>query len=128
MNVEKKFGEGTELIWHDRKRWCGMPLSFTRYYLVRKPGSWVKVFSDIGLLYSAIDEVNLYRIYDISFHQSLSGKIFNTGNIVLLSNDEKNPRFVMKNVKNPLQIRDMFSTMIEEQRKLNNVRVTEFQA
>ena len=105
-----------------------MPLSFTRYYLVRKPGSWVKVFSDIGLLYSAIDEVNLYRIYDISFHQSLSGKIFNTGNIVLLSNDEKNPRFVMKNVKNPLQIRDMFSTMIEEQRKLNNVRVTEFQA
>lgn len=127
MNVEKKFGEGTELVWHDRKRWCGMPLSFTRYYLVKKPGQWFKVFSDIGLTYSAIDEVNLYRIYDISFHQSLLGKLFNTGNIVLLSNDEKNPRFVLRNIKDPFKVRDMFSNFIEEQRKLNNVRLTEFQ-
>lgn len=127
MNVERKFGEGTELVWHDRKRWCGMPLSFTRYYLVRKPGQWVKAFSNIGLLYSSVNEINLYRIYDISLHQSLTGKIFNTGNVILLSNDESNPRFVLRNVKNPFQVREIFSNLIEEQRKLNNVRVSELQ-
>ena len=127
MNVERKFGEGTELIWKDRKRWCGMPLSFTRYYLVKKPGQWVKVFSNIGLLYSSVNEINLYRIYDISLHQSLAGKIFNTGNVILLSNDESNPTFVLRNVKDPFHVRELFSNLIEQQRKLNNVQVAEFQ-
>lgn len=126
MNV-KKYGEGAELVWKDRKRWCGMPLSFTRYYLIKKPGSWLKVFSDIGLTYSSIEEINLYRIYDISLQQSLMGKICNTGSVILFSNDERSPRFVLKNVKDPFKVRDMFSNLVEEQRKLNNVHVTEFQ-
>ena len=27
MNVVKKYGEGAELVWNDRKRFMGMPLS-----------------------------------------------------------------------------------------------------
>lgn len=126
MNI-KKYGEGAELVWKDRKRWCGMPLSFTRYFLIEKPGSWFKIFSDIGFTYSSIEEVNLYRIYDISLRQSLIGKIFNTGTVVLFSNDERCPRFVLKNIKDPFKVRDMFSNLVEEQRKLNNVHITEFQ-
>jgi len=128
MNTEKKYGNGTELLWKDRKRFMGMPLSFTRYNLVKKPGSWIKMFSNIGLLYSAIDEVNLYRVCDIQFHQSLFGKIFNTGTVTLLSNDESKPTFVLRNIKNPFRIRDMLSNLVEEQRKLHNVRLTEFHA
>ena len=127
MNVEKKFGKGAVLVWKDRKRFLGMPLSFTRYYLIKKPGSWFKIFSDIGLTYSVVDEVNLYRVYDISLSQSFVGKMFNTGTVVLYSNDERTPKFVLKNVKDPFNVRDMFSNYIEEQRKLNNVHVTEFQ-
>lgn len=128
MNVKKKYGENAELLWHDRKRFLGMPLSFTRFYLIRKPGSWFKIFSDIGFTYSVIDEVNLYRIYDISLTQSLVGKMVNTGTVVLYSNDERSPRFILKNVKDPFKVRDMFSNYIEEQRKLNNVHITEFQS
>ncbi len=127
MNVQKKFGEGAELVWHDRKRWCGMPLSFTRYYLVKKPDAWFKMFSDVGLTYSVVEEINLYRIYDISLRQSLLGKLFNTGTVILFSNDERTPRFVLHNVSNPFQVRDMLSNYIEEQRKINNVHVAEFQ-
>lgn len=128
MNVKKKYGENAELLWHDRKRWMGLPLSFTRFYLIRKPGSWFKVFSDIGFTYSVIDEVNLYRIYDISLSQSLIGKMVNTGTVVLYSNDERSPKFVLKNIKDPFKVRDLFSNHIEEQRKLNNVHITEFQS
>ncbi len=127
MNVVKKYGEGAELIWNDRKRFMGMPLSFTRYRLVKKPGSWFKVFSDIGFMYSSIEEVNLYRIYDVSLHQSLAGKIFNTGTVTLFSNDERSPRFILRNIKDPFKVRDMFSNYVEEQRRLHNVHVTEFQ-
>ena len=128
MNVKKKFGDTAELIWKDRKRFLGMPLSFTRYYLIKKPGQWFKIFSDIGFTYSAIEEVNLYRIYDISLHQSLLGKILNTGTVTLYSNDDRSPTFVLKNIKDPFKVRDLFSNYIEEQRKLNNVHITEFQS
>lgn len=124
--ADTKYGKNTEIVWQDRKRWMGMPLSFTRYRLVKREGSWVKMFSDVGLLYSVIDEVNMYRVCDITFHQSLLGKLLNTGTIVLHGNDASKPNFVLKNVKNPYRVRNMLSTIMEEQRKLHNVRLTEF--
>lgn len=126
MDIQRKYGTGAELLWHDRKRFLGMPLSFTRYQLIKKPGEWVKVFLNVGFLSSNIDEINAYRICDIGFKQSLLGKMLNTGTITLFSSDESKPTLVLKNVKDPYQVRDMFSTIAEEQRKLNNIRISEF--
>ena len=126
MNVEKKYGEGTELVWKDRKRFWGMPLSFTRYRLVRKPGAWFKIFSDVGFTYSHIEEVNLYRVCDIVLRQSLFGKLVNTGTVVLQSNDETRPTFVLKNIKDPFKVRDMLSNYVEQERQVHGVNVTEF--
>ena len=128
MNVEKKFGQGARLVWKDRKRFLGMPLSFTRYYLIKNGDVWFKVFRDVGLLYTHIEEVNLYRMYDISLHQSFADKIFGTGTVTLYSNDERCPQLVLKSIKTPFQVRDMFSQLIEEQRKANGVHVAEIQA
>ena len=47
--VSEKFGNDCVELWHDRKRWCGLPLSFTRYSIVKKPGKWVKLIVDKGL-------------------------------------------------------------------------------
>ncbi len=124
MNL-KKYG-GTELIWKDRKRFLGMPLSFTRYLLIKKEGVWMKMFADVGFFYSVIDEVNLYRICDISFRQSLMGKLLNTGTIELKSNDASKPVFYLRNIKNPFQVRETISTLVEEQRKIHGVRLAEF--
>lgn len=123
----KKFGKNTELIWKDRKRYFGLPISFTRYALIKNGDEWFKVFSDVGLLYSAIDEVNLYRIKDISLHQSLGDKIFGTGTITLYSNDSSAPMFVIRHVKDPYRVRDLLSTNIEHQRQLKGIRVSELQ-
>lgn len=128
MNIEKKYGKGAELIWSDRKRRLGMPLSVTRYRLIRKPGAWCKLFSDIGLTYSEIEEVNLYRIRDISMHQSLFGKMFNVGTITLKTADDSQPIIVLKNIKNPFQVRDLLTDYVEQERRAHNVNVTEFQA
>lgn len=123
----KKFGKNTELIWKDRKRYFGLPISFTRYALIKNGDEWFKIFSDVGLLYSAIDEVNLYRIKDISLHQSLGDKIFGTGTITLYSNDSSAPMFVIRHVKDPYRVRDLLSTNIEHQRQLKGIRVSELQ-
>ncbi len=125
MNVQKKFGEGTELVWADRKRFLGMPLSFTRYRLVRKGATWFKMFCDIGFFYSDIEELNLYRITDIALNQSLIGKIFNTGTIILTSNDDTHPTLELKNIKDPFKVRDLISNYVEQERKLHNVGLSE---
>ncbi len=126
MNI-RRYGQNAELIWKDRKRYFGLPWSFTRYRLVKNGDDWYKIFSNIGLLSTIADEVNLYRIRDISLYQSLGDKIFGTGSITLYSNDERQPEFRLKHIAKPYLVRDMLSSEIEEQRRLNGVSVGEVQ-
>lgn len=125
--IKRKYGGDAELVWKDRKRYFGLPWSFTRYSLIKNGEKWVKVFSDIGLLYTVIEEVNVYRIRDISLHQSLFDKIFGTGTVTLYSNDERQPEFRLRHVKNPYKVREIFSNLIEQERAKRGVKVSEFQ-
>ena len=129
MDIKRKFGPNAELVWKDRRRRWGLPLSFTRYRLVRdKDNTWCKMFSEVGLLFTNFDEINLYRIKDIALDQTLGDKLFNTGTITLYSNDSVAPVFRLLHIAEPYKVRTMLSSMIEEQRKIHGVKVTEFQA
>ena len=123
-----KFDKDCEVVWHDRKRFMGMPLSFTRYYIVQKDNEWVKLFRHKGLLSSVIDEVNIYRCFDLTLHASLADKIFGTGTIKVESNDSAMPDFYLMHIANPYKIRDLLSNLIEIERKKRRVGITEFQA
>ena len=75
MKIDK--GEkGTKLIWRDRKRYLGMPISFTIYGVYEKEDVWTKLFVQTGLLNTRVEEVHIYRIDDLSVKQSLFDKIF----------------------------------------------------
>ncbi len=126
-SAQRKYGMDAELIWKDRKRFMGMPLSFTRYRLIKKGDKWLKLFSDVGLLYSLVDELNIYRVMDISLHQSLFDKIFKTGTVILYSNDERLPEFRLRHISKPYRIREMLSNFVESERAKRNVRLSEFQ-
>lgn len=128
MSIQSKYGSDAELLWKDRKRFFGLPLSFTRYSLVKKPGAWVKLFLNVGFLSNMVDEINAYRICDINLRQTLLGKMFNYGTVTVFSSDESKPTLHLQNIKNPYQVRDLISSVAEEQRKLNNIRMTEFHA
>ena len=122
-----KFDKSCEIIWHDRKRHLGLPLSFTRYYLVKKEGEWVKLFRHKGFLSSIIDEVNLYRCFDITLIMSLADKIFKTGSLDVTTNDESTPNFWLSHIANPYKVRDLISSLIEIERKKKHIGITEFQ-
>ena len=128
MDIKRKFGADAELVWKDRRRYFGLPWSFTRYKLIKsKDNSWCKMFSELGLLITNFDEINLYRIKDIALDQTLGDKIFGTGTITLYSNDSAAPVFKLLHIAEPFKVRTMLSSMIEEQRKIHGVKVTEFQ-
>lgn len=122
-----KFDKDCKVLWKDKKRYFGMPISFTRYYIVQKDGEWLKFFSDIGFLSSLIDEVNIYRCYDVSLKQSLFERMFGTGTILVKANDDSTPNMYIRSVKNPYKVRDMISSLIEQERAKRKVGITEFQ-
>ena len=54
------------IIWRDKKRILGMPISFTRYAL-----SYDRLYVTVGAINIRDDEVLLYRVRDISVRRSL---------------------------------------------------------
>ncbi len=122
-----KFDKDCDVIWHDRKRFWGLPISFTRYYIVKKEGQWVKCFKHKGFFSSVIDEVNIYRCIDVTLFQSFSDKIFKTGTLEISSSDESSPTFYFKHIANPYNVRDLISGLIEVERRKKHVGITEFQ-
>ncbi|MCI6542902.1 MAG: PH domain-containing protein [Firmicutes bacterium] len=123
---EPYFGKGTNIIWKDKKRWCGLPWSFTNYYLVEKKGSWLKLFSFVGWLNVQSEELNLYRVYDMSVQTTLSNRMFGTGTIVLHCNANSQPTVSLTRIKDPYKVRAMLQEYIESERAKRGNRIGEF--
>lgn len=122
----KRFGHDVKIVWTDKKRYFGMPISFTRYSLVEKPNSWIKVFLDTGFLSTSHEEVHAYRIFDISIRQSLFDKMFNVGTILLQCKDISNPNLYLTRVKDPFRVREIIAEIVERERIEKGFRIGEF--
>ncbi len=114
--------EENKIIWKDKKRPIfGLPLSFTNYTLNEE-----KLICDYGILSRTQEEIWLYRILDVTVTRTLFQRIFNVGTIHICSNDKSTPEFNIVSVKDPLQIKEVISKKVNEERNSKNVRTNEF--
>ena len=111
---------GVELIWKDRKRYLGMPLSFTRYSL-----SEDRLFLSVGFLNIKDDEGLLYRIRDITPCRALWQRLFGVGTVTVMSSDKTMPVLNLKNIKNPVAVKELLHRQVEEMKIRRRVRVGE---
>ena len=109
-----------EYIWRDRKRYFGMPISFTRYGL-----SEDRLFLSVGFLNIKDEEVLLYRVRDINTSRSLWQRIFGVGTVTVMSSDKSMPTLLLKNVKDPVMVKEMLHSQVEEMKRQRRVRVGE---
>ena len=109
-----------EYIWKDRKRYMGLPWSFTRYAL-----SDDRLFLSVGFLNIKDEEVLLYRIRDIQTTRSLWQRIFGVGTVTVVSSDKTMPTLVLQNVKDPLDVKELLHNQVEEMKIQRRVRVGE---
>lgn len=114
---------GAQYIWKDRKRYLGLPLSFTRYAV-----SDDRLFLSTGLLNIKDEEILLYRVRDLSLSRSLGQRIFGVGTIVVTSSDKSQPVLQIKNVKDPAQVKELIHAQVEEMKIRRRVRVNEVSA
>ena len=108
-------------LWQDRKRHLGLPISFTKYAL-----SEDRIFLETGLLNVEYEEINLYRVKDLTLKISFGQKIFGVGSIIVHSADETNAHLEIRNVKNPKEVKELLHTSVEKARASANIRVGEY--
>ena len=109
-----------EYLWKDRKRYFGLPLSFTRYSL-----SEDRLFVSEGFLNLKDDEVLLYRVRDIDTRRSLWQRLFGVGTVTVISSDKTMPTLELKNVKDPLMVKELIHKQVEEVKIKRRVRFGE---
>ena len=109
-----------QYLWKDRKRYFGLPLSFTRYKL-----SDDRLFVSVGFLNIKDDEILLYRVRDIDTERTLWQRLFGVGTVTIMSSDKSMPNLVLKNVKDPVFVKELIHKQVEEMKIKRRVRFGE---
>lgn len=109
-----------EFLWKDRKRYFGLPLSFTRYCL-----SEDRLFISEGFLNIRDDEILLYRVRDVDTRRSLWQRLFGVGTVTVISSDKTMPSLVLKNIKDPIFVKELIHRQVEEMKIRRRVRFGE---
>ena len=115
--------KGDMFIWKDRKRFWGMPLSFTRYAM-----SEDRLFFSVGFFSVQDEELLLYRVRDISIKRNIWQRICGVGTINVASSDKSTPQLLLKNVKHPMDVKELLHSNVEECKIKRRMRFGEMMA
>ena len=107
-------------VWNDRKRYFGLPLSFTKFALGED-----RLFLEKGFLNITADEVLLYRVRDLELNISLGQRIFGVGTVRVHSSDHSIPLLELENIKNPREVKEMIHKAVEEAKDQRRMRTME---
>ena len=113
--------QNNQMHWKDRKHILWFPWTFTKYYITND-----RLTIEKGLLKTVVDETLLYRIVDITMEQTLTGKLFGTGTLIITAKADKTPEIRLENIAKPREIGQMLSQLVEESRNNRNVVGKEF--
>lgn len=113
--------ENTSVLWNDRKRYLGLPLSFTRYRLTRD-----RLFCETGFFSIKEEEILLYRVRDLELRLTLGQRIFGVGSVLVHSSDKTMPTLELKNVKHPRDVKEQLYEQIESCKDERRMRTMEF--
>lgn len=107
-------------IWHDRKRILGLPISFTRYAL-----SEDRLFLKRGVINVKQDEIVLYRVRDLRVSVSLWQRLFGVGTVTVISTDKSIPELMLKNIRQPNEVKELIHEYVEKMKIARRMRVGE---
>lgn len=105
-----------QIIWSDRKRHLGLPISFTKYTLRDD-----KLLIESGFLNLKREEVKLYRILDFEVLRPLGQRLFGVGSISIHSSDRSMKDFQILKIRNPVDVQELISEWVEKDRAARHI-------
>ena len=109
-----------KILWSDRKRRMGLPLSFTKYKL-----SEDRIFCETGFLNLHEEEILLYRVRDLELKLSLGQRLVGVGTVVIHSSDKTNANLELKNIKRPREVKEQIYQQVESCKESRRMRTLE---
>lgn len=91
--------------------------------------AWIRVMStdyrvdtlrvevERGILRKRIDNLELWRVKDIQFRQSISQRMLGVGDVVLVTSDATNPRIELRGVQAPRALYDSLRDAVDAARR-----------
>lgn len=115
--------EVQEPEWSDKKRYFGLPISFTHYSIADG-----RLFIKRGLFCTFLDEVMLFRVCDVRMVQTLWQKLFGVGTVVVYTADVSSGKrnITLDNIKEPMRVRGLISRLVETEREEKGIQSAEF--
>lgn len=112
-----------DMLWKDRKRHLGLPISFTKYSL--SGGEAPRIFRETGLFNLKEEEVLLYRVRDITLTRSFFQRIFGVGTVSLHSSDKTTPTLDLVNISRSKDVKELIFSKVEQAKANRRMRTTE---
>ena len=109
-----------KVLWSDRKRYFGLPISFTKYEV-----SEDRLFMTTGFLNLKYEEILLYRVRDLELSRSFGQRLFGVGTIKVCSSDKTHPELYILNVKDPAAVKELIHQQVEDMKIRRRVRFGE---
>ncbi|HZO32016.1 MAG TPA: PH domain-containing protein [Chloroflexota bacterium] len=78
-----------------------------------------------GLLNRSTEEVELTRVRDVSFEQSLAQRALGIGTVTVVGTDATAPTIVLHDVEEPEQVKELIRQAVRDQRRRHRVRQVE---
>ncbi|MFC4076499.1 PH domain-containing protein [Salinithrix halophila] len=97
--------------------WKAIELKSTRYRLTTE-----RIRVTTGILSKQTEEVELYRVRDISLEQPFRYRVFGKGNLVLTTSDESAPTLSLEAIPRPGELLDVVRKHVEHCRDRKRVR------
>ncbi len=96
-------------LWRDSYRILGHENPYVTYILSEERLSQIR-----GIVYAQSDDILLYRITDIKWHQSIWQRLFDVGTIIIYTSDPLKPRLKLYNVKDSYNVKELIYECVED--------------
>ena len=93
----------------------------TRYRLTTQ-----RLFRQTGLVAKHVEEIELFRVKDVTLDQGFLDRLLGTGTVVVLSTDDTAPRLDLHGILGPMEVKEQIRTAFRASRQREGMRMAEF--
>ncbi|WP_391574970.1 PH domain-containing protein [Cohnella sp.] len=110
------------VLWEGKPFNFGFP-SFTHYRITER-----RIVVEKGIFTKRREEIQLYRIRDITLKRNLLERMLKIGDITVLSTDTTSPSYLLRNIRDSVTVSDLLGQAAETARlKFRAQELTEIQ-
>ena len=85
-----------------------------------------RLFVQTGLVAKNLEEVELFRVKDVTLNQGFLQRLLGVGTVVVLSTDDTAPRLELSGLRAPMEVKETLRNAFRAARQREGMRMAEF--